>query len=304
MKGETVLTIGTFDGVHRGHRAILERVRECAEALRIPSVAYTFELPPRAAIEGRNPRLLLPPQIRYRLIGRYVDRVVPTSFSDVRSLSPERFIAEVIVGELAAKAIVVGERFKFGRGREGDIEVLRAGASRYGYTVEGVPPVTVRGEVVSSTLIRDLVTEGRIGEASRLLGRFPALFGKVIRGDRIGEMLGYPTANLRIPPEILLPASGVYLARAFILEGWEDGLLYIGTRPSVGGKELRCELHLFGEVRSDLYSLDLEIHILERLREDMTFPSLDHLRVQIGRDVERGRARLRDYPPIPERIGG
>jgi len=255
MKGESVLTIGTFDGVHRGHQAILSRVKERSEALRLPSAAYVFEIPPRAFLaDGDPPLLLLPPSVRYKLIRRYVDRIVPARFSEIRFLSPEEFIADIIVGELNARAIIIGEGFRFGKGRKGDIETLRALAPEYGYAVEAVPPVTIDRRGVSSTLIRGLILNGKIREATRLLGRFPALFGEVVRGDRIGERLGYPTANLRIPEKILLPASGVYLARAFVAGGWTDGLLYIGRRPSVGGDELRCEIHLLSPLYTALRS--------------------------------------------------
>jgi len=304
MKGKTVLTIGTFDGVHRGHRAILERVRKRAEALRLPSVAYVFEIPPRAFLTDGDPLLLLPPSIRHKLIGRYVDKIVPARFSEIRSLTPEEFIADVVSRELNARAIIIGEGFQFGEGRKGDIKTMRALAPEYGYEVEAVPLLTIDQQVVSSTLIRKLISEGKIKEASRLLGRFPVLFGEVVRGDRIGKRLGYPTANLRIPPGILLPASSVYLTRAFISEGWEDGLLYIGRRPSVGGEELRCELHLLSPIHGDLYGVAIEVHILERLREDRAFPSLTALSEQIDRDVERARLRMMAYPSFPDRIGG
>jgi len=305
VRKETVLTIGTFDGVHRGHQTILSRLKERSQALRLPSTAYVFEIPPRAFFpEGDPPRRLLPPSVRYRLIGRYADRIVPARFSELRSLSPEEFIADIVVGELNARAVVIGEGFRFGEGRRGDIETLRALAPKYGYKVDAVPPVTIDQRAVSSTLIRRLISSGKIGEATRLLGRFPILFGEVIQGDRIGEKLGYPTANLRIADEILLPAGGVYLAQAFVAGGWANGLLYIGTRPSVGGEELRCELHLLALPKTVLYGAMLEVHILERLRGDRVFPSLDELREQIGRDVERARLRIRDYPSSPDRIDG
>jgi len=288
MKGESVLTIGTFDGVHRGHQAILSRVKERSEALRLPSAAYVFEIPPRAFLaDGDPPLLLLPPSVRYKLIRRYVDRIVPARFSEIRFLSPEEFIADIIVGELNARAIIIGEGFRFGKGRKGDIETLRALAPEYGYAVEAVPPVTIDRRGVSSTLIRGLILNGKIREATRLLGRFPALFGEVVRGDRIGERLGYPN-----------------LARAFVAGGWTDGLLYIGRRPSVGGDELRCEIHLLSPPKTNLYGLTIEVNVLERLREDRAFRSLEGLRSQIGRDIERARLRMRDYPPSPDRISG
>jgi len=304
MKGKTILTIGTFDGVHLGHRAILGRVRGLAEELRSPSTAYIFEIPPRAFLADEDPLLLLPISVRQKLIGRYVDRTVTARFPEIRTLTPEEFIADILVGELNGGTVIIGEGFRFGKGRKGDIGTLISLAPRYGYRVEAVPPVTIDQRVVSSTLIRQLISEGKVKEAARFLGRFPALFGEVVRGDGIGKDLGYPTANLRIQPGLLLPANGVYLARAAITGGWTDGLLYIGRRPSVGGEDLRCELHLLNPIDGDLYGTTVEVQILERLRKEMSFPSLSALRERIGRDIERARLRFRDYPPIPDRIDG
>jgi riboflavin kinase/FMN adenylyltransferase len=300
-KRGAVITVGTFDGVHRGHQEILRRVDEIARAAGLERVVYSFRSPPRFLLNGVEEGLLLPESVKVCLLERRVERVERANFSKVGKITAEQFVCGVLIKGLAARAIVVGERFRFGRGRRGDLSLLRRIGETEGVRIVAVPPLMIDGAPVSSTRIRSLLREGRIDAAAALLGRPPLLVGRVIHGDRLGRELGYPTANLAIAPEILRPAKGAYLAYAFWDGMGSAGLLYIGDRPTLDKSALRCEIHLFSPPKTDLYGLRLEVQILARLRGDQAFPSLAALRRQIDRDAAQGRALLlaRNEPPQP-----
>ena len=289
----TVVTVGTFDGVHLGHQAVLARAKWVAREGGLSLVAYTFDVPPRRlARENQGPGLLLPPAVKEKLLLSWVDRVVRADFEEVRDVPADSFVRDVLVKQLGAGAVVVGEGFRFGRGREGDLSLLRRSGESCGVTVLAVPVVAVGGVPVSSSHIRGLVLAGRVDQARSFLGRPPILVGPIVHGDGIGQSLGYPTANLSLDPGVLLPAHGIYLVQAFVVGQRSPGLLYVGERPTVGGKVLRCEVHLFAPPEQDLYGKSLEAHLLVRLREDIPFSSLEDLRRQIDRDVALGRSLL------------
>jgi riboflavin kinase/FMN adenylyltransferase len=248
--------------------------------------------------------LLLPVERRERLLRAFVDRVVFAEFSDVRQLSPQAFAQEVIVESLKARAVVVGEGFRFGRDRSGDLTALRSLGEALGFAVQSVPALRMDGEPVSSTRIRGLLREGRVRDAAHLLGRPPLLVGDVVHGEQIGRTLGYPTANLHLDSRILLPGDGIYYSHVHINESSAHGLLYVGSRPTAQGTERRCEVHLLSPPEEDLYGLSVEVHILERLRGDRAFPSLDALREEIECDVKAARALVARHPLPTDRIRG
>lgn len=310
-EGKSAVAIGTFDGVHRGHQRILASLREVARRDNLESVAYAFVLPPSLTLRGKARGLLLPEEAKIRLLERYVDRVERVRFADVSGIAPDVFVREVLLKRLGAWAIVVGQGFRFGRDRAGDLSLLRAICEKESVALVAVPPLVVDGSAVSSTRIRQLISQGRVEDAAVFLGRPPLLVGQIVHGDRLGRELGHPTANLSIDARILLPRDGIYLVRAFWNGGQSPGLLYIGTRPTVNGTDRRCEVHLFAErsiaspdspVRSEnLYGKILEAHLLRRVRDDRSFPSLVELKSQMERDVERARVLFAasDWPEEP-----
>lgn len=291
----SAVSIGTFDGVHLGHQAILAEVQRRADADGIGGVAYAFDAPPRLRGEsGPGRMLLLPAALKARLILRTIDRVVRVSLPEVRGLSPERFAETILADELHAASVVVGPSFRFGAGRSGDPGALRRLGEQLGFAVHVVPSLVVGGEPVSSSRIRLLVAAGDVAPAAALLGRPPILIGDVVRGDRVGRTLGYPTANLTVDPSVLLPAAGVYAAHAFLgdpspVAPHHPALLYVGTRPTLRSAEVEpgCEVHLLTPPPDELYGRRIEVHLLERLRGDVAFPSLAALRRQMDRDAER-----------------
>ncbi len=311
MAAKSAVAIGTFDGVHRGHQRILASLSEIASRDRLDRVAYAFVFPPRLTVRGEERGLLLPEEIKVGLLGQYVDRVERVSFADVSGIAPDVFVREALIERLAARAIVVGQSFRFGRDRAGDLALLQTICEEESVSMVAVPPLIVDGSPVSSTRIRQLIAEGMVEEASVLLGRPPLLVGEVVHGDRLGRKLGYPTANLSIDASILLPRDGIYLVHAFWDDDRSPGLLYVGTRPTLDGTDRRCEVHLFAAadglgqhtppVADGLYGKILEVHIRRRLRDNRRFPTLAQLQDQMERDVERAREILAssDWPQEP-----
>jgi riboflavin kinase/FMN adenylyltransferase len=311
MAEATVVTIGTFDGVHLGHQAILTEARCQADRRGIESVAYAFGLPPRLQPGERPGRsLLLPESVKVLTLLRTVDRVVRASFPEIRALSPAEFAQGILGEQLHAQSVVVGPTFHFGSQRAGNAETLRSLGERHGFSVSVVPPVLAGGEPINSTRIRRLLSGGNVAGAAELLGRPPVLIGDVALGDQVGRTLGYPTANLAVDPYVLLPGHGVYVVRAFIGDSpspvSRSGLLYVGTRPTLGTEreELRCEVHLLTAPQGDLYGERIEVHLLERLRRDRTFASLEHLRLQMEQDADQSSEILARFAEPSAPISG
>ena len=297
-KEGAVVTVGTFDGVHLGHQAILKRLCAIASEKQLERVVYAFTFPPRqgtfrqALKEQPKPCLLLPESAKLKLLKRYVDRVEQADFVEVKNLKAERFVREILLEQLTARVVVVGDSFRFGRAREGDVSLLRRVGKDQGIFVVEVPSVVVDQAPVSSTWIRELVASGEVGEARALLGRPPLFVGEVVEGDGLGRRLGYPTANLVFDPVVLYPARGVYLVHAFWLRKRESGLLYFGVRPTLSGSAMRCEVHLLSPPDENLYGKTMEVHLLHKLRGDRSFPSLEALHRQMGLDAARARSLL------------
>jgi len=300
MEG-TVITVGTFDGLHLGHQAILQQLQTIAREKNLPAVAYTFAFPPRYAIRDPMwktqppPCLLLPQSAKRKLLEQYVDRVEPADFATVKNLSAKQFIHNLLLEQFAARTIVVGESFQFGRDREGNVSLLRQIGKEQGFSVITVPMVIVDYAPVSSSRIRSLIKAGQVRHARPLLGRPPLLVGEVVAGDRLGRKLGYPTANLSLDSALLLPAEGIYLIHAFWKKQHSAGLLYRGMRPTLKSNAARCEVYLLSTPETELYGERMEVHLHQKLRDDQVFPSLEALRRQLDHDVARARSLLLSY---------
>lgn len=304
MKRGTVVSIGTFDGVHLGHQTILRELRLQAKAHSLSSLVYAFSVPPRWALQGDKARyLLLPTSLKLDVLGNSADIVHPATFESVRCMEPKEFIETVLIKQLHARVIVEGKSFRFGRDRSGDLGTLQALGSQKGLKVVPVPPIMVGDEAVSSTRIREAIRAGDFQTARDCLGRPPVLVGPVVHGDQLGGgEIGFPTANLAIDPHVLLPNPGIFLVHALGKTLRASGLLYIGSRPTLAQSEQRCEVHLLDFADRPLYDEVLRIHLLKRIRDDEAFSSLDALRSQIEADIETAHMLLPGYPLIEERI--
>lgn len=290
---QPVLALGNFDGVHRGHRKILERVRRVAGERAATSVVMTFDPhPPRVVRPDKAPPLLMTtPQKLEAIADAGVQGAAIVRFSTALShWDPETFVRNVLVDWLHVGEVWVGANFLFGHDRSGNFSMLRVLGSRYGFKAEKIDPVRYKDFVVSSTRVRRLVSEGRVDEAGALLGHQYFVDGTIMRGDQRGRTLGFPTANLCSENE-LLPPHGVYATTARIGSLVHPSVTNVGTRPTVdqSGRTV-IETHIFNLDR-DLYGQPMRIGFVQRLRDERAFPDVDALKAQIDADC-RAAERL------------
>lgn len=288
-----VATVGNFDGLHRGQRAIVDRVVERARELGVPSALLTFEPHPLEVLAPeRAPLRIATSRQRERLLeAAGLDVLLTLHFdAELAALSAEEFVRQLLVGALRIREIHVGSQFAFGRGRTGNLELLQKMGAELGFQAFGVAERMAEGEPVSSSRIRRAVQEGRVELAAELLGRPFSVTGTVVRGDRMGKRLGWPTINVQ-PDGELEPLEGVYATRAFFpsFPASFDSVTNIGTRPTVYENYQRViESHILG-FGSDVYGEPVELFFFKRLRDEMLFPSVMALSAQIRRDVEATR---------------
>jgi riboflavin kinase / FMN adenylyltransferase len=288
-----IAAIGNFDGLHRGQRAVLDLVRARAAATGLPSVAVTFEPHPVAVRrpEAAPPRLTTPERKERLLAEAGIDVTLVVRFTPELSQTPARvFVREFLHQRLGLAEIYVGSTFVFGHRREGDLALLKEMGDAFGFAAFGVEQVSWRGERISSTRIRRALAEGRADDAAAMLGRPYALGGIVVRGDRMGQRLGWPTINLQVE-EQLVPLGGVYACRVLFpsFPATFECVTNIGTRPTVYENYQRVvESHIL-DFDSDVYGERVELAFHKRLREERMFPSVMDLSAQIGRDVEATR---------------
>jgi riboflavin kinase / FMN adenylyltransferase len=292
----SVASVGFFDGVHRGHRTIISRAVRRARELDVRAAVVTFDRHPMEVVNpGSQPRLLQTLAARARTLATLdVDLVVVVPFTDeLRHLSAEDFVDHVLVDPLQAAHVVVGGNFRFGHKAAGDVATLTELGPSRGFSAEGVTLLELEGVVISSTAIRAAVEAGDVERAGRMLGRPHRVDGVVVRGDRRGAGLGFPTANLEVDPRIAVPAPGVYAGVFTMPDGRpEPCVTNVGSNPTFGGRELRVEAHLL-ELDDDLYGIHAGVDFRFRLRAERRFASVDALVEQISADAERARALLR-----------
>ena len=286
-----VLTIGNFDGVHRGHLALFDRVKERAKSIRGQSALMTFNPHPIKVMKpGNGPPLITLTQQKLELIADAdIDVIFCIPFTKrFAAISARDFIQDILVRKIGIKELVVGYDYTFGHGREGNIELLQEMGKTWGFMVHVVEPVHVGDKLVSSTSIRNLVQDGNLSEARELLGRDYQICGTVVRGkNRGGRLLGFPTANLKLIDE-LVPKGGVYAVKVVIGNQTYNGVTNIGYNPTFGTGPFSVETHLL-DFKGDLLGKNIHIRFIERLRDEQTFGSIEDLAGQIGRDVHRAR---------------
>jgi riboflavin kinase/FMN adenylyltransferase len=287
--GPSAITIGNFDGVHLGHRHILNRVRELAAANRWRPSVLTFDPHPTAVVAPhRSPRLLTSPEQRVALMAEEgIEQALILPFDrSLAGLSPEDFVRRLLVDRLGARAVLVGDNFRFGRNQSGNTAVLRALGEKLGFAVEIVDAVTCRGRVVSSSVIRELIRGGDVAMAARFLKRPYLLEGEVVTGRGVGSRQTVPTLNLATPASVI-PARGVYLTRTRALDGarrW-NSLTNVGYRPTFGESgPLSIETYLLDEFSGDAPPR-IAVEFLKQVRKERRFASAGQLKARIGQDA-------------------
>jgi riboflavin kinase / FMN adenylyltransferase len=293
-----VATIGNFDGHHLGHRALLKTVVETARKAQGTALVLTFDPHPVKILAPHvDLRFLTSPEEKlahFNAAG--IDEVVFLGFTPAfAAMSPDQFAEDVLHRSLGLSELFVGNHFAFGKGRAGRIDDLVRLGGQHGFHVHPVTPVKNEGDVVSSTRIRQLIQEGNMERAATLLGRVYGIRGIVVHGTQQGQAMGWPTANLRIPADRVMPPDGVYAA--WTVHGTQsyDAVAYIGTRPTFGAGERLIEVNLLDH-SCDLYGQEIAVQFVARVRSDHTFASADELSKQIARDVEQARISLRSVP--------
>ena len=296
LPGPIFLAIGVFDGVHLGHRAVVEDALRAAEAAGGTPVVLTFDPHPAAILRPEQaPALLTSTRHKLRLFGQLgVGHALVVDFTaGFAATPPEEFIRKLAESARPLRQICVGENWAFGKGRKGDLSLLCKLGDALGFEAIGLPAVAVDGTPVSSTVIRSAVEAGDLALAARMIGRDFSVLGTVAEGKKLGRTLGFPTANLR-PESEQLPPNGVYAVRVALNGEIRSGVANIGIRPTVSPQETEriVEVHLF-DFSGDLYGRDLEVSLRKFLRPEKKFPSLDALRDQIAADIGLARSVLK-----------
>ncbi|WP_018717321.1 bifunctional riboflavin kinase/FAD synthetase [Arhodomonas aquaeolei] len=295
-----VATIGNFDGVHRGHHAVIARLRERADALGLPATVVTFEPHPLEFFvpERAPPRITGLRDKLAALHGCGIDRVVCLRFGrGLADMPAEAFIDDLLVRRLGVRFLMVGDDFRFGHGRRGGFEMLRTAGETNGFEVERMPTVVDGGSRVSSTRVREALGSGDLATAGRLLGRAYTISGRVARGDAIGRELGWRTANIRFrrsPP----PVHGIFAVTLDGLGRRQEGVASVGTRPTVNGRATLLETHLF-DFDGDIYGAHVAVTFRAFLRGEERFDTMEALREQIARDADAARAWFAGQPDNP-----
>jgi riboflavin kinase/FMN adenylyltransferase len=293
--GPAAVTIGMFDGVHRGHRAVIGRVVEAARERGLRSVVTTFDRHPREVLtHGHEPRLLTTLERKISLneaLG--VDVLLVLRFTlEFSKTSPEDFVTRFLVESVHAGHVVLGANFRFGHRAAGDLDYLREAGPERGFTVEGVGLLELEGRPVSSSSIRDALAAGDLAWPRTALGRRYAVDGRVVRGAGRGTGLGWPTANLETHPRIQLPAVGVYAGRALTASGDHIAAINVGSNPTFGEEPVHIEAFLL-DYEGDLRGQDISIEFWERLRDEVRFDTAEELSDAIELDVRRTREVVR-----------
>jgi riboflavin kinase/FMN adenylyltransferase len=300
--GRSVVTIGSYDGVHRGHQLIIRHAVDRARELGVPSVVVTFDPHPSEVVRpGSHPPLLAPHHRRAELMAELgVDALLILPFTtEFSKLSPAEFVAKVLVDKLRAKAVVEGPNFRFGHKAAGDVDFLREQGRTYDFEVEVVDLYVTGdaggGEPFSSTLTRRLIADGDIQGAREILGRPHRVEGVVVRGAQRGRELGFPTANVETLPHTAIPADGVYAGWLHAQGEIMPAAISVGTNPQFDGTERTVEAYAIDRIGLDLYGLHVAVDFLAFVRGQATFDSIDELLVAIRDDVKRSRELIEAY---------
>ena len=300
---DTILTIGAFDGVHRGHQYLIRQLLQRARRTHRLAGLITFHPHPSAVLSPRNPtRYLTTPGEKAALLeilGLDILAILPFNKEMAQTLA--RDFIEMVSRQLRMRELWIGKDFALGYGREGKPDVLRALGQEMGFSVETITPLIWKGETISSTRIRSLLFRGQVRKAAELLGRYPSLAGEVVRGAQRGRCLGFPTANLEVRAERAIPANGIYAVYTVLGKERYQGVANVGVRPSFDNGERTVEIYIL-DFEANIYGYDLVVEFVQRLRPEKRFTDIKDLTTQIEKDIVQARRILaaEKRPPWPE----
>ena len=290
IEEDTVITLGKFDGLHRGHELLMENLLNWREKYRYKAVVFTFDIPPRQQVNGVDTRVLTTNEEKRAIFERSgVDYLIECPFTpEVMCMEPKAFI-EWMVNALHARCFVIGNDFRFGHNRAGDYEVLRQYAVEFGYEVVVLDKIREDGRDISSTYIREEIGQGHIEKANNLLGYEFFAKSMIIHGKQLGRKIGIPTINMEFPPEKLLPPNGVYVTRVLMDGVWHKGVTNVGCKPTVSDSHLiGVETHIL-DFSGNVYGKEAEVCFLHYIRPEQKFASIEDLQAQMERDVMTSR---------------
>ena len=294
-----VVTIGTFDGVHLGHRKIIARIKELAQEIGGETVILTFFPHPRMILNPEDESIKLINTINEKaalLEQLGIDHLIITPFSrDFSNQTPEAYIRDVLVNKIGTKKIVIGYDHRFGKDRQGSLDDLLKLGPVYGFEVVEIPEQDIDDVAVSSTRIRTALLDGKIELANTLLGYPFFITGKVVRGDQIGRQIGYPTANIVIEERYkLIPSDGIFAAKIKVNDVLYKGMAYIGSRPTINGISRNIEINIF-DFNEEIYNQQVTLYFYNYVRGDVKFTGLDDLKIQLAKDKKDVQALLNDH---------
>ncbi|MDD5748562.1 MAG: bifunctional riboflavin kinase/FAD synthetase [Actinomycetota bacterium] len=287
-ESESVVTIGVFDGIHRGHQAIISMCVEIAHRMNLPPVVLTFDKNPACVLQKSAPCVIVSEGIKLELLEALgVDYTIILDFTkEFSSIEPEEFAKNVLSLELGARHVCVGKNFKFGNDRKGNVDFLFEIGKSLGFEVSRVPLVSSKNGVISSTLIRNLIAKGDMSSVKEALGRPYTVVGKVVEGHKRGKMLGFPTANLKLNRDFCLPAEGVYAAVTSLRGERYFSAINIGDNPTFGDNEVLFEVYIMN-FEGEIYGEVIQVDFHERIRGEVKFNNPEALTRQIEKDVSR-----------------
>jgi riboflavin kinase/FMN adenylyltransferase len=290
---KAVVTVGNFDGVHLGHQALMQKVKERARAIDGTSVVFTFEPHPVKVLKGKHLPLITPFPRKMELIAQQGIEIAvcPPFTKEFAQIGAKEFICEILMKKIGMKEMVVGYDFAFGKKREGNIDSLKTWGEKLGFKVHVVGPICINGVIVSSTKVREFIMAGEMERVKELLGRYYQVTGKVIRGkNRGGRLLGIPTANLKLINEVF-PKNGVYAVEVIYEDKTYHGVANIGFNPTFGDNALSVETHIL-DFNQNIYGETIRVIFVKRLRDEKKFDNLEALKAQIQKDIEVARKIL------------
>jgi riboflavin kinase / FMN adenylyltransferase len=282
---KTAVALGNFDGIHKGHQALITRAVDIAREKGIKSAVFTFSNHPRNVLSGENTvKNIIYEDEKIEILEQMgVDYLFTLDFGKLMNQTPEEFVKDMLVDTFCASAAVCGFNFTYGRKAAGTAETLLSEKDRYGIDVYVVDPVTVGGEVVSSTLIREKISTGEVSAVQALLGRPYTMRGEIRHGNEIGRTMGFPTCNIVIDETMVTPTNGVYVTRAHVRGRLYDSVTNVGNKPTVGTYAKNIETNIF-DFHEDVYGETMTVEFLEKIRDERKFASLDELKEQISSD--------------------